>query len=512
MTTNSVLMKEARSHLGKGGAVFRKWAGIGKNDFYCNAFVSYCLAKTDNEDLYCEGRKEINCPHSMDWCIKNLAAIPIYIALEGDVTYLDWEPNGLPNHVGFVEERIDADKYHTIEGNTSGAIVARRERNDDQEQLTFRLHYTPTPFSADKKLEVDGLFGYNSIAVMQKWLGVDIDAILGQKTLKALQKKLGVTADALWGTKTTKALQKLVGAEVDGLCGPDTVKAFQKYLNAHAFEKVNKEVNIPITASVIKTDTWVSDANEWARKIADENILHYVRWKGNVAQTHKCPICSGVYEIYKNLKTGTYKVGSEGETVKWIQKFLKWAGSKLTIDGEYGQGTAKTVRSFQKKHGLKVDGIWGTETHKKAKAVLKDVMGMNCIGGAFMVWHHGGKLGTKCNCGVISNEQYNQLLKVSQKRANELASKWTGKKAEVIRNGGKAIPLSMLKAGYIIVFYHGNEYYHTGYYMGNGKYFESNTTGGIGSNKNVRADLTLSNTAKANIKVAIRYIDKCGEV
>ena len=248
MTTSSVLMKEVRSHLGQGGSTFQKWAGIGGQP-WCDAFVSYCLAKTDNGELYCEGRKEVNCPNSMNWCIEHLAGIPIYLAMEGDVSFFDWEPNGLPNHVGFAEERINADKYQTIEGNTSGGIVARKVRSDEDEQLTFRLHYTPTKFSSTKKLEVDGLMGYNTIAVMQRWLGVDEDAVLGQITVKALQKKLGVTADGLWGVKTTKALQKLIGTTVDGLCGPDTVKAFQKYLNAHAFEKVNKEVNIPKSAA-----------------------------------------------------------------------------------------------------------------------------------------------------------------------------------------------------------------------------------------------------------------------
>lgn len=352
MTTSNVLMKEARSHLGKGGAVFRKWAGIGRNDFYCNAFVSYCLAKTDNEDLYCEGRKEINCPHSMDWCIKNLAAIPIYIALEGDVTYFDWEPNGLPNHVGFVEERIDADKYHTIEGNTSGAIVARRERTDDQEQLTFRLHYTPTPFSADKKLEVDGLFGYNSIAVMQRWLGVDVDAILGQKTLKALQKKLGVTADALWGTKTTKALQKLVGAEVDGLCGPDTVKAFQKYLNAHAFEKVNKEVNIPKPAAKKKDplQPWFDAMEEqykWSKNQKYQWVTPTVKSSRNKGTCITFPavalqrlglIPSGTYfYFYPKTKKIT---GKAADIVKKGEKFALFYPNK-TVQALWKEGKIK---------------------------------------------------------------------------------------------------------------------------------------------------------------------------
>lgn len=228
-------MKEVRSHLGQGGAVFRKWAGIGKDAAFCDAYVSYCLAKTGNKMLYCNGRREINCPHSMAWCIQNLAGIPIYLAMEGDVTFFDWEPNGLPNHVGFVEERIDADEYYTIEGNTSGGIVARKKRTDKQEQLTFRLHYEPTAYSIDKKLDVDGIMGYHTIAIMQLWLGVETDAILGKGTLRALQRRLGVEADNLWGKKTTKALQKLVGAKQDGLCGPNTVKALQEYLNKAVF-------------------------------------------------------------------------------------------------------------------------------------------------------------------------------------------------------------------------------------------------------------------------------------
>ena len=106
----------------------------------------------------------------MEWCLKHLASIPIYLAMEGDVSFFDWQPNGLPDHVGFVDERSNADYFYTIEGNTSGGIVARRKRSDKEEQLTFRLHYTPTAYSADKQLEVDGIYGYSSIAVTQKWL------------------------------------------------------------------------------------------------------------------------------------------------------------------------------------------------------------------------------------------------------------------------------------------------------------------------------------------------------
>ena len=275
MTTSSVLMKFVREQLGNGGSIYQKWAGI-PGQAWCDAFISYSLNKTDNGSLYCNGAREINCPHSMNWCFDHLAMIPIYIALPGDVTFFDWEPNGLPNHVGFVEERISSDEYYTIEGNTSGGKVDRKKRTDAQEQATFRLHYTPDPFSADKKLEVDGLFGYNSIAVMQRWLKAcgfytgEIDAIMGRQTVKALQSKLGVTADGSWGPKTTKALQKLVGTTQDGSAGPETVKAFQKYLNEHVSFTVTPAKPTPEptpepTPSAGKYK--VIDVSEWQGKI-----------------------------------------------------------------------------------------------------------------------------------------------------------------------------------------------------------------------------------------------------
>jgi len=321
MTTSSVLMAEVRSHIGEGGSVFQKWAGI-PGQPWCDAYVSYCENKTENGALYCDGAKEINCPHSMNWCIEHLASIPIYLAMEGDVSFFDWQPNGLPDHVGFVDERKNADFYYTIEGNTSGGIVARKERSDKEEQLTFRLHYTPTAYSADKQLEVDGIYGYSSIAVTQKWLGVPIDAILGQGTVKALQKKLGVTADGLWGVKTTKALQKLVGTTQDGLCGPATVKAFQTYLNEHAHTKPEPTPTPSADKyKVIDVSEW-QGAIDWAKVKADGVVGAIIRYADgdhldpyfdrNMSEAKANGLHIGAY-IFSRSKT---KIGGENDAVK----------------------------------------------------------------------------------------------------------------------------------------------------------------------------------------------------
>lgn len=57
------------------------------------------------------------------------------------------------------------------------------------------------------------------------------------------------------------------------------------------------------------------------------------------------------------------KNGSSGEEVRKIQTKLKnWGYYNGSVDGIYGWQTENAVRSFQKKNGLKVDGVAGQAT------------------------------------------------------------------------------------------------------------------------------------------------------
>lgn len=421
MKTNTEQLAIALKYVGCGGSKFRKYCGLPSGAAWCDAYVTTIFAEAGNKSLFCDGTKQTYCPTTIKWCYKNLASIPQFLALPSDIIFFDWELNGTPNHIGFVRERKDCDSIYTVEGNTSGSKCAKKLRSTKYVQAIFRPHFKATYKIGI--LEVDGLCGYNTIAMLQKALGVEVDGILGQGTVKALQRKAGVSADGLWGKGTSKAVQKMIGVTADGLFGKNSVKALQRWIN-----KVTKS-----SPSVKPSTTWQANANAWAREIAEAKY-HYVRWKSGVEATHTCPICKG-------------------------RKY----------DNYYG---------------------W------------------NCIGFAYACWHHGGKLGTKCNCGVIANEVAEKLRTASQATANKMASERIGKKVEVIRNGGKSIPLSMLKAGDICMLYKGKTYYHTIYYMGGGKYAESNTTGGVGSAKNIRADIKMSKTCKANLKCAIRYNGK----
>ena len=276
--TNTELLKIAQKHLGQGGARFRKFCGLPSGAAWCNAFVDYVANEGGVSSLYFNGRKMTYCPTSMSWCSKNLACVPLYLALPMDIIYFDWEPNNVPNHIGFVRERKNCDEIYTIEGNTSGGIVDQKTRTAKYVCGIYRPHLKGK-FDANKKLVVDGQMGYNTIAVMQRWLKVEVDGILGLTTLKALQKRVGVSADGVWGKGTSKAVQKLVGAKADGYFGENSVKALQTYLN--------KVVFAPQPTPVTSTQDKIV---AWCKKIAADNSWHYVKWSSN-KKTHECPIC-----------------------------------------------------------------------------------------------------------------------------------------------------------------------------------------------------------------------------
>lgn len=66
-------------------------------------------------------------------------------------------------------------------------------------------------------------------------------------------------------------------------------------------------------------------------------------------------VCLNVSALSKN--------GSSGEEVRKIQTKLKnWGYYNGSVDGVYGWQTENAVRSFQKKNGLKADGVAGEAT------------------------------------------------------------------------------------------------------------------------------------------------------
>ena len=72
--------------------------------------------------------------------------------------------------------------------------------------------------------------------------------------------------------------------------------------------------------------------------------------------------------VFMFFETGEVlsKYGSTGSEVKKIQqRLLNWGYYSGNVDGIYGYKTVQAVKSFQRKNGLKVDGIAGKYTLEK---------------------------------------------------------------------------------------------------------------------------------------------------
>lgn len=73
--------------------------------------------------------------------------------------------------------------------------------------------------------------------------------------------------------------------------------------------------------------------------------------------------CSNYTNLGSAVPSATYSWGSKGTTVTDIQRRLKnWGYYSGSVDGIYGYDTYTSVRYFQSKNGLRVDGITGSET------------------------------------------------------------------------------------------------------------------------------------------------------
>ena len=127
MMTNTQLLAVARKQIGNNGGKYRKYAGFGGS--WCNMFVYWLFNANGCESLFPmkTAKQKTYCPTSIQWCRSNLAEIPPYLAMACDIIYFDWDKNAVPNHIGIVEHKISTGAIATIEGNTSGGIVAEKD-------------------------------------------------------------------------------------------------------------------------------------------------------------------------------------------------------------------------------------------------------------------------------------------------------------------------------------------------------------------------------------------------
>lgn len=241
---NKEQLELAKRYKGSRCVAARQYCNLSSDASWCDAFVTYIFYKAGNKDLYCNGKKETYCPHSIEWCKTHLAQIPLYLAMPSDIIFFDWQPNNVPDHIGFVTSRDSTSAIDTIEGNTSGGIVDTKKRPAKYVLGVFRPHFTGNTDTSEP-LTIDGKFGYKSISMLQKALGIKVDSILGKHTVRKLQEVCGANPDGCWAKKTSVKCQQMIGAKPDGDFGEKSVMKLQEWCNEMVFGKSEKPVDPP---------------------------------------------------------------------------------------------------------------------------------------------------------------------------------------------------------------------------------------------------------------------------
>lgn len=286
------------------------------------------------------------------------------------------------------------------------------------------------------------------------------------------------------------------------------------------------------------------------------NILEYI----NSAQIASAAIYpSSAYT--GGLPTGTVKKGSKGTNVKHVQTFLNWClKAGLAVDSYCGKHTVAAIKRYQKQYNLKVDGVFGNQSLKKAKEIVAkyalkpaptptpemtwvdkaneyakkiaadntyhyvkwqqkvkatqecpichkhpdgSYKGFNCIGFAYSVLFHGAGINIKHSNGVINNAKAESLLKAkTDADATKIVRQALGNNNFVCIKRKAGMPKSLWKAGDVCLKFNGNKYVHTFYYMGNGKIADSTNC------KSSTSQIAVRDYKNYSAKIIIRYTGK----
>lgn len=258
-----------------------------------------------------------------------------------------------------------------VTGSASAMKLQKRDKNDNVRRLQQALaqlgYYAGTidggfgdgteaavrAFQTANNLKVDGVAGSATIALLESMTGIDIDGASSSSSgttatglFKGDYSKLQYTSSGSRVRVLQQALKDLGFAisKVDGVFGQSTfeaVMAFQKATGLTADGKAGKN-------TLVKLESYF-DAN------------------GNVISPMVTPKpTADLDNITYGVPKRTLKEGMGGQDVVYTQDRLAALGYLTGIsDGQYGAATKAAVQAFQKKNGLSIDGVVGTNTRKR---------------------------------------------------------------------------------------------------------------------------------------------------
>lgn len=217
MATANEVVKKALSQKGNKGTKYWNAYGVPKGTAWCVIFVWWCFRECKASSLFFNGKKTAYVPAVDDWGKKDGLIVKKNNGKKGDIVIFDWGNDGTRDHVGFIVEKISGG-YKTIEGNTSGGIVAERTRSTKDILHLIRPKYEEVKekYNLKRKLK-RGCYG-DDVKHLQKALNkalgtkLKIDGSFGQATEKALikyQKSKGWKPSGVVRTKTAHSFSWL---------------------------------------------------------------------------------------------------------------------------------------------------------------------------------------------------------------------------------------------------------------------------------------------------------------
>lgn len=225
--TADAIIANIESRLGDNGAHVWDFYKLAKGTFWCAGEVCYTFNKTGNKKKIFDGKAVFYVPTAQAWMAKHWKTVYDYRkggdltkVKKGDVVIFMWT-TGSRDHIGFARTTGKDGELRTIEGNTSGGIVAKRTRAKKYIYAVYRPPYKsskpkkptgkysgtipkPTLQKGDKgtqvryiqmflnwylagttKLVVDGSFGpatYSALRTFQSVEGIQVDGSYGKQS------------------------------------------------------------------------------------------------------------------------------------------------------------------------------------------------------------------------------------------------------------------------------------------------------------------------------------------
>lgn len=210
---------------------------------------------------------------------------------------------------------------------------------------------------ASPKVTEDSVFGNatrTAVTNFQSRHALSVDGIVGPNTWNALRKdpctKCGGSGSST-STGNVSTTRRTLQLRSPMMQGAD-VREAQSLLNSLSFSTGGVDGKFgPNTQKAVK-------AFQQSRGLQIDGVVGSTTWD---ALINRKPAISG-----GSASKPILRKGSTGDYVKQAQTLLnKKIGAKLTVDGKFGDKTAKSVMTFQRVQGITSDGIIGAITWSK---------------------------------------------------------------------------------------------------------------------------------------------------